>query len=207
MQHDILCNGDSRDCIFFNIFNRASKSRVPDGEFPPRQDAPLTWIEMKSKAMEGARKKKRERDTRLSSVSLLSTLSSALWDVQCGPPAQRGNKVTTKMHLKRAHMYDPDGLTSLLHKHQTLASDCRGAACKRRANKSKNLQMSPLQQSSQGLLFLQLRLLGRRRIDASPQHKSRSCYSNAGRDTSGPMFKSLPGDAAAGPVVVDFADV
>ena len=33
-------------------------------------------------------------------------------------------------------MYDPDGLTSLLHKHQTLASDCRGEACKR-ANKSK----------------------------------------------------------------------
>lgn len=174
-----------------------------------RRDRMLLWHELKwrVKRWREREKKKRERDTRLSSVSLLSTLSSALWDVQCGPPAQRGNKVTTKMHLKRAHMYDPDGLTSLLHKHQTLASDCRGAACEWRANKSKNLQMSPLQQSSQGLLFLQLRLLGWRRIDASPQHNSRSCYSNAGRDTSGPMFKSLPGDAAAGPVVVDFADV
>lgn len=57
-------------------------------------------------------------------------------------------------------MYDPDGLTSLLHKHQTLASDCRGAACKWRANKSKNLQMSPLQQSSQGLLFFAAEVVG-----------------------------------------------
>lgn len=89
MHDDILCCGDSWK-QFFNLFNRASKSRVPDGEFPLRQNAPMTWTEMKSKEIEGEREE--ERDSHTSSVSLLFTLSRLCCSQRWSPQHREATK-------------------------------------------------------------------------------------------------------------------
>lgn len=159
MQHDILCNGDSRDCIFFNIFNRASKSRVPDGEYS-RRDRMLLWHEMKWRVKRWREwEEKREKEI-LASQICLSSLHFVLCSVRCTvqSPCTERQLSDNKNALKKDcicttlmvwHLYctniKPSPLTA-----EEQPVNGEGAS----ANKSKNLQMSPLQQSSQGLLFL-----------------------------------------------------
>lgn len=92
------------ETLFFeNIFNTALKSRVPDGEFPLRQYTPMKWHELKWKVKE--REKRRIKYSFLKSEKcfLHFVLYVSQRDVQS--PAQRGDKVKTKMRLtQRAYV-------------------------------------------------------------------------------------------------------
>ena len=166
MQHGILCNGDSWDYIYiYFLYIYLIEPQNPGCQMVnSHRDRMLLWHELKwrVKRWREQEKKKREEEILASHLSL-----SSLHFVLCCLSVHLTEQSDNKNVFKKERI-----CTTLMvwHLYCTNIKPSPPTAEEKPVNeltRVRNLQMSPLQQSSQGLLFLQLRMLGWRRIDTT----------------------------------------